>query len=160
MVVALSSYRNYWFLLDFCFYLCLSTFALISTKLRYFLCLLLLGIPLFFMENVLGQYTGTSATKVCILLGRKCCEFPSDLPSPCPRPRRNGVRPPLHPHHDRLLLHRHHGLGILLHVSGLYLYFYWYLYLSVINDEISHLCASLLVKTQAEQMRHHRVCPI
>ena len=33
---------------------------------RYFLCLLLLGIPLFFMENVLGQYTGTSATKVCI----------------------------------------------------------------------------------------------
>ena len=33
--------------------------------LRYFLCLLLLGIPLFFMENVLGQYTGTSATKVC-----------------------------------------------------------------------------------------------
>ena len=42
----------------------------------------------------------------------------------------------------------------------LHLYFYWYLYLSVINDEISHLCASLLVKTQAEQMRHHRVCPI
>lgn len=30
----------------------------------YFICLLLLGIPLFFMEMVLGQYTGVSCTKV------------------------------------------------------------------------------------------------
>ena len=30
----------------------------------YFICLLLLGIPLFFLEMVLGQYTGVSCTKV------------------------------------------------------------------------------------------------
>ena len=52
------------------------------------------------------------------LLGSKFCESSSDLPPPCPWPWRNGLWPPCHPHHDRLLLHRHHGLGILLHVSG------------------------------------------
>ena len=33
----------------------------------YLLCLLLLGLPLFFMEMALGQYSGTSCTKVTIM---------------------------------------------------------------------------------------------
>ena len=87
--------------------------------LRYFLCLLLLGIPLFFMENVLGQYTGTSATKVAksnfeTNVWTSC----SDLPSPCAWSWWPWLRPPLHSHHDRLLLHGHHGLGVLFHVPG------------------------------------------
>ena len=87
--------------------------------LRYFLCLLLLGIPLFFMENVLGQYTGTSATKVAksnveTSVWISC----SDLPSPCAWSWWSWLRPPLHSHHDCLLLHGHHGLGFLFHVPG------------------------------------------
>ena len=33
-------------------------------QIPYLLCLLLLGLPLFFMEMALGQYSGTSCTKV------------------------------------------------------------------------------------------------
>ena len=87
--------------------------------LRYFLCLLLLGIPLFFMENVLGQYTGTSATKVAKSnFETSVWILCSDLPSPCAWSWWSWLRPPLHSHHDCLLLHGHHGLGFLFHVPG------------------------------------------
>ena len=86
--------------------------------LRYFLCLLLLGIPLFFMENVLGQYTGTSATKVAKSNFETTVFSCSDLPSPCAWSWWSWLRPPLHSHHDCLLLHGHHGLGFLFHVPG------------------------------------------
>ena len=36
----------------------------------YLLCLLLCGLPLYFMEMLLGQYTGTSCTKVYARLGK------------------------------------------------------------------------------------------
>ena len=55
---------------------------------------------------------------VFVAFKSKCFWSSTDLPSSRPWPWWPWLWPPLHPHHDRLLLYGYHGLGILLHVSG------------------------------------------
>ena len=42
----------------------ISLWVKVQFQVPYLLCLLLLGLPLFFLEMALGQYSGTSCTKV------------------------------------------------------------------------------------------------
>ena len=87
-------------------------------QIPYLLCLLLLGLPLFFMEMALGQYSGTSCTKVASGQPVTVLEVVLGVSSTCPWPEGSWLWDHSCAHHDDLLLHSHHGLGTLLPLHG------------------------------------------
>ena len=86
----------------------------------YIVCLLLCGLPLYFMEMVLGQYAGSSCTKVFSRLVPVMSGLGKILDS-YTNNSKNQLRLwcNVHSYHDSLLLHLGDGLGLLLHVHGI-----------------------------------------
>ena len=89
----------------------------------YVIMLIFVGLPLFFMEMILGQYAGLSATKVtlyyCLLFLSTSLPHFLDLCSSYTWIERNGLWNGDNSNHHQLLLHGHYGLCFLLPFHGL-----------------------------------------